>query len=222
MFCVKNEGVKKFVNFKRKILHILIQSTTTLFLRNMKNFTLILASFLLLFGSCTVQKRTYRPGFTVQWKGDKFQKTNDDAVQEDVVIKEVGITVFEKTTSDAIIPNMNNVASTANNDLAYEASNDLKTPKEIILIEEQPKEVGSRAEKNPSYQTKKYSRFSNGDKLSNKASIGADDEGGNGALKVIGWIFIIMGIILLIFVSILVGILLMLLGLLFFVVGKNN
>ena len=210
------------MNLFRITKHQLIKSSTNLILQRMKNFTLLLVSILLLFASCSVQKRTYRPGFTVQWKGDKFQKTNDDAVQEDVVIKEVGITVIEKTTSDAIIPNMNNVTSTANNDLAYEASNDLKTPKEIILIEEQPKEVGSRAEKNPSYQTKKYSRFSNGDKLSNKASIGADDEGGNGALKVIGWIFIIMGIILLIFVSILVGILLMLLGLLFFVVGKNN
>lgn len=55
-----------------------------------------------------------------------------------------------------------------------------------------------------------------------KASIGSDDEGGNGALKAIGWIFIILGIILLLFISILVGILLMLLGLLFFVVGKSS
>jgi hypothetical protein len=82
--------------------------------------------------------------------------------------------------------------------------------------------VGSCTEKAPSYHMKKAVRFSNGMNLDHKASIGADDEGGNGALKAIGWLFIIIGILCLFVVSIIVGTLLMLLGLLFFVVGKNN
>jgi hypothetical protein len=48
---------------------------------------------------------------------------------------------------------------------------------------------------------KKADRFSNGINLDHKASIGADDEGGNGALKAIGWIFIILGIIFLFVVN---------------------
>ncbi len=189
----------------------------------MKNFTLILASFLLLFGSCTVQKRTYRPGFTVQWKGDKFQKSNEDVAQEEVIVKEdAAVTVIENATTGATSPSNNKVAPTENKDRATEASNNLKTQEEEVSGDKQQKVVGSHAEKAPSYHMKKAARFSNGINLDHKASIGADDEGGNGALKAIGWIFIILGIILLLLVSILVGILLMLLGLLFFVVGKNN
>ena len=189
----------------------------------MKNFTLILASFLLLFGSCTVQKRTYRPGFTVQWKGDKFQKSNEDVVQEEVIVKEdAAVTVIENaTTADAALSN-DKVAPTENKDQLTEASNNLKTQEEEVSEDKQQQAVGSHAETAPSYHMKKAARFSNGINLDHKASIGADDEGGNGALKAIGWIFIILGIILLLLVSILVGILLMLLGLLFFVVGKNN
>ncbi|MFM6983814.1 MAG: hypothetical protein ACKOXF_06760 [Chitinophagaceae bacterium] len=43
---------------------------------------------------------------------------------------------------------------------------------------------------------------------------------GGGALKTIGWIFIILGIIFILIVSILIGVLFMLLGLLFVIAGK--
>lgn len=72
-----------------------------------------------------------------------------------------------------------------------------------------------------SKKKKKDTQFAVGNAFEHKASIGADDEG-NGALTEIGWVFIIIGILILIFASILVGILLMLVGLLFFMVGKNN
>jgi hypothetical protein len=189
----------------------------------MKNFTLILASFLLLFGSCTVQKRTYRPGFTVQWKGDKFQKSNEDVAQEEVIVKEdAAVTVIENATTVATSLSNNKVEPTESTDQPIEASNNSKTQEEEVSVDKQQQAVSSHAEKAPSYLMKKADRFSNGINLDHKASIGADDEGGNGALKAIGWIFIILGIIFLFFVSIIVGILLMLLGLLFFVVGKNN
>lgn len=189
----------------------------------MKNFTFILASFLLLFGSCTVQKRTYRPGFTVQWKGDKFQKSNEDVAQEEVIVKEdAAVTVIENAITVATSPSNSKVAPTESTDQPIEASNNLKTQEEEVSVDKQQKVVSSHAEKAPSYHMKKAASFSNGINLDHKASIGADEEGGNGALKAIGWIFIIIGIIFLFIVSIIVGILLMLLGLLFFVVGKNN
>jgi hypothetical protein len=45
-------------------------------------------------------------------------------------------------------------------------------------------------------------------------------DGGNSALKVIGWIIKILGLLFLLIISIYLGLLLMLLGLLFFLVGK--
>jgi hypothetical protein len=59
--------------------------------------------------------------------------------------------------------------------------------------------------------------------ISNQTSVmNADDNSGNGPLKAIGWIFIILGFLILLLVSILIGILIMLLGLLFFVVGNKS
>jgi ribosomal protein L6P/L9E len=49
----------------------------------MKNITLILAAFILFLGSCTIQKRVYRPGFTVEWKGDKFQAKETEGLAEE-------------------------------------------------------------------------------------------------------------------------------------------
>lgn len=188
----------------------------------MKNFTLILASFLLLFGSCSVQKRTYRPGFTVQWKGDKFQKDNEEIAQDNVENEDIDVMPNEREISNRTTISSDKLEPTISKDPRIETSNNFTTQEAIVLKEAQPKENGSHAKNSQSYQSKKSSRFSNGISFDHKATTSADDEGGNGALKAIGWIFIILGIVLLIFVNILIGILLMLLGLLFFVVGKSS
>lgn len=210
------------MNLFRITKHQLIKSSTNLILQRMKNLTLFLASFLLFFTSCSVQKRTYRPGFTVQWKGDKFQKDNEEIAQDNVENEDIDVMPDEREISNRTTISSDKLEPTISNDPRIETSNNFTTQEAIFLKEAQPKEVGFRAEKTPSYQTKKYSRFSNGISFDHKATTSADDEGGNGALKAIGWIFIILGIVLLIFVSILIGILLMLLGLLFFVVGKSS
>ena len=188
----------------------------------MKNITIILLGFLLFLGSCTIQKRVYRPGFTVEWKGDKFQKSNEDVAQEEVVVEDVAFKVVENATTTATSLNNNKVTPTESTDQPTKASNNLKTQEEKVAVEKLQKEVDSRAENAPSYQMKKAVKYSKGATLEHKASIGTDEGEGNGALKGIGWVFIIIGILILIFASILVGILLMLVGLLFFVVGKNN
>lgn len=210
------------MNLFRITKHQLIKSSTNLILQRMKNIILFLASFLLLFASCSVQKRMYRPGFTVQWKGDKFQKDNEEIAQDNVENEDIDVMPDEREISNRTTISSDKLEPTISNDPRIETSNNFTTQEAIVLKEAQPKEVDFRAEKTPSYQTKKYSRFSNGISFDHKATTSADDEGGNGALKAIGWIFIILGIVLLIFVSILIGILLMLLGLLFFVVGKSS
>ena len=195
----------------------------------MKNITIILLGFLLFLGSCTIQKRVYRPGFTVEWKGDKFQKSNEKEALADRVVENgnvaTNLAIRTNTDADQNLATVQITNSTANTDYeGLQAEDYLNSTSKTgeVAVEKQSKIVSAHAEKAPTYNMKKAAQYSKGATLEHKASIGADDEGGNGALKAIGWIFIILGIIFLFVVSIIVGILLMLLGLLFFVVGKNN
>jgi hypothetical protein len=178
----------------------------------MKNITLFLAAFTLFLGSCTIQKRVYRPGFTVEWKGDKFQKSNEKAAIADGVVENgnvaTDLAISTNTDADQNLTTVQITNATAHTDvegLQAEENLNLTSTTGEVAVEKQ----------------KKAAQYSKGATLEHKASIGADDEG-NGALTGIGWVFIIIGILILIFASILVGILLMLVGLLFFVVGKNN
>jgi hypothetical protein len=184
----------------------------------MKKFTLILAGFLLLFGSCTVQKRTYRPGFTVEWKGNKFQATETEEIEEG----NLASTSIEKNEEKLGVSIHPIVLSKENEVVEPAVMNTTASSVEVVAIETQQEQALVPVAKQVSKKEKKDTQFNAGNAFEYKASIGADDGEGNGALTAIGWIFIIIGILILLFASILVGILLMLVGLLFFVVGKNN
>jgi hypothetical protein len=184
----------------------------------MKNITLILAAFLLLLGSCTIQKRVYRPGFTVEWKGDKFQATETEEVEEG----NLASSSIENNEEKLEVAMRTFVLSKKNAVVVPAVTNTTAPSTEVVANETQQENALAAVAKPVSKKVKKDTQFSTGKAFESKASIGADDGEGNGALTAIGWIFIIMGIVFLIFLSILVGILLMLLGLLFFVVGKNN
>jgi hypothetical protein len=184
----------------------------------MKNITLILAAFLLLLGSCTIQKRVYRPGFTVEWKGDKFQATETEELKDENLAS-TSIENKEERLEVAMRPF---VLSKEKEVVEPALKNTTASSAEVVAIETQQEKVMAAVAKPVSKKVKKDTTFNAGNAFESKASIGADDGEGNGALTAIGWIFIIIGILILIFASILVGILLMLVGLLFFVVGKNN
>jgi len=55
-----------------------------------------------------------------------------------------------------------------------------------------------------------------------KGNNSSGDDGGNGGLRAIGWVVLILGIPILLFASILVGALLMLLGLVFVIAGGKK
>ncbi len=195
----------------------------------MKNITIILLGFLLFLGSCTIQKRVYRPGFTVEWKGDKFQKSNEKEALADRVVENgnvaTNLAIRTNTDADQNLATVQITNSTANTDYeGLQAEDYLNSTSKTgeVAVEKQSKIVSAHAEKAPTYNMKKAAKYSKGATLEHKASIGTDEGEGNGALTGIGWVFIIIGILILVFASILVGILLMLVGLLFFVVGKNN
>jgi hypothetical protein len=184
----------------------------------MKNFTLILAGFLLLFGSCTVQKRTYRPGFTVEWKGNKFQATEVEELKDE----NLASTSIENKVEKPDLSIIDEVDSKEIELAQPVAQSTLASNVVVGTNETQQEQALFPIAKPVSKKEKKDTQFNAGNAFEYKASIGADDGEGNGALTAIGWIFIIIGILILFFASILVGILLMLVGLLFFVVGKNN
>ena len=183
----------------------------------MKNITLFLAAFILFLGSCTIQKRVYRPGFTVEWKGDKFQATQAEEVAEE----NLTITSVENKAEKSDLSRIDQVDS-KEIELAQPVAQSTLASNVVVDTNEKQQEKALAAVAKPvSKKGKKDTQFATGNAFEYKASIGADDEG-NGALTGIGWVFIIIGILILVFTSILVGILLMLVGLLFFVVGKNN
>ena len=183
----------------------------------MKNITLFLAAFILFLGSCTIQKRVYRPGFTVEWKGDKFQATEAEEVAEENLANTGAENKAEKSDLSRI-----DQVDSKEIELAQPVAQRTLASNVVVDTHDKQQEKALAAVTKPvSKKVKKGTQFAAGNAFEYKASIGADDEG-NGALTGIGWVFIIIGILILIFASILVGILLMLVGLLFFVVGKNN
>ena len=184
----------------------------------MKNITIILLGFLLFLGSCTIQKRVYRPGFTVEWKGDKFQATETEEIAEENLAN----TSVENKVEKPDLSIIDEVDSKEIELAQPVAQSALASNVAVGTNEKQQEKALAPVAKPVSKKEMKDTQFAARNAFEHKASIGADDSEGNGALTAIGWVFIIIGILLLVFVSILVGILLMLVGLLFLVVGKNN
>jgi hypothetical protein len=184
----------------------------------MKNITLILAAFLLLLGSCTIQKRVYRPGFTVEWKGDKFQATETEELKDE----NLASTSIENKVKKLEVPMRPLVVSEENKVFEPAVKNTKSSSVEVVTSVPQQEKALAAFAKPVSKKVKKETQFTARKAFVESASISAADGEGNTALTAIGWVFIIIGIIFVIVVSILLGILLMLVGLLFFVVGKNN
>lgn len=184
----------------------------------MKNITLFLAASILFLGSCTIQKRVYRPGFTVEWKSDKFQATEAEEVAEE----NLTITSVENKAEKSDLSRIDQVDS-KEMELAQPVAQSTLASNVVVGTNEKQQEKALTAVAKPvSKKGKKDTQFAARNAFDEQASIGAADGDGNTALTAIGWVFIIIGIIFLLVVSILLGILLMLLGLLFFVVGKKN
>lgn len=184
----------------------------------MKNITLFLATSILFLGSCTIQKRVYRPGFTVEWKSDKFQATETEGLVEEHLASAGAENKVEKSDLSRI-----DQVDSKEIKLAQPVAQSNLASNVVVGTNEKLQEKALAAVTKPvSKKVKKETRFTAGNAFEEQASIGAADGDGNTALTAIGWVFIIIGIIFLLVVSILLGILLMLLGLLFFVVGKKN
>ncbi|MBP5994510.1 MAG: hypothetical protein KA736_02320 [Crocinitomicaceae bacterium] len=184
----------------------------------MKKITVLYIISIIFLGSCSIEKRLYRPGYNVEWKSSKISAStikNDDSSTELIVIENK---TKKASSSDKVqikcIPSKENQLEIENICRQSEVLSENHNETDQRKIDE----VKSKLKTINVNGLKKLKTISN-KKISKTETKSGD---GNGALKGIGWFFIIIGTIMVIFVSILIGILLMLLGLLFFVVGKSS
>jgi len=160
----------------------------------------------ILFASCSLEKRVYRNGYYLNTKHGPH-KTEDRTVRD----LPVAIPFTEEKT-----PQTDSVCKEEVNPLSKENVEGNYTQTENVVLKHdknvQPADTSSikRGRQDPKAGTDEM--------FADKKSA----TGGGGALLIIGWLLIGLGIVLLLFISILVGILLMLLGLVFIIVGRKG
>jgi hypothetical protein len=187
----------------------------------LKTTSLLFFSLSILFNSCSVEKRLYRPGYNLEWKSSRISAStikHEDA-STDLTVSEsrANKSSLQEKENEKIIPIPSKQVTMEKEVICDEG--------EVLAVNNhiQSHQINTKEVKSP-LLTDKMNGIKNLKTIAIKkiSKMDSQSEDGNGALKGIGWFFIILGIIVLIFVSILIGILLMLLGLLFFVVGKSN
>jgi hypothetical protein len=187
----------------------------------MKNRILLLVGLVVFLGSCTIQKRVYRPGYTIEWSAHKMQSVNNDQDIEATQENEERTANASPDNSEIQKVSQKEVSVSelnSSSDEPLELMDEVQNEQPIFVTETEGASAALVLTNNKTTQKEVHSK-----KLSiKKAATTADDGEGNSALKAIGWVFIILGIVFLLVVSIAIGVIMMLLGLLFFVVGKNN
>ncbi|MDA3911013.1 MAG: hypothetical protein PF448_06630 [Bacteroidales bacterium] len=184
----------------------------------------IITTFIL--SSCTVKKRLYMPGYHVESvigrKHNKAKSTKEVTNTQQTTFAEA-----EQSNSERNKP----VTAQHKTKIAHENALAFETkPIKSEQKENTHSKLKTRVEKpeSPFLKTnhfddftEKMFTFNSGPQSISKQHINKENtnisDDGNSALKVIGWVLIILGILILLVASILVGILLMLLGLVFVV-----
>ena len=179
---------------------------------------LIVLTVLIFISSCTSEKRLYMPGLYTQWhikkhnaeipitvKLNKEKLLNDE--KED---KSVGLDFNQKLNN-----NVSTVLASNDNDPVIVA----RIPTNIKLDE-----VKSSSIKNTTNKIKQEkSKSSNiSQSRKNNKSKSSESEGSGGSTKGLGFVFLLSGLVVLLFVSILLGLLLMVPGILFLATGKKR
>ncbi len=167
-------------------------------------------------GSISISQKRYSNGLNIAWFSGKDDvkdtkkttkkshtkpvetiQTTVIAAEDEVLVAapEVGDNSFESVVSDAPV---------------------------VVLDEKKDNQVTKASQKElaADKQTQKQIRKINKLQKALQLSKVQETHDGSGALKTIGWIFIILGIIFVLIISILIGVLFMLLGLLFVIAGK--
>lgn len=168
-------------------------------------------------GSLSISQKRYSNGLNISWFGGKDEvkatpskkkkyveskSLAENIVAEPVVAEPVVTYAVEEVETEVAIPLNNEDKSSA-----------------VIGNEQHSKSVKLSNSKETQKAVKQVRKVNALKKALQLSKVQETHDGG-GALKTIGWIFIILGIIFILIVSILIGVLFMLLGLLFVIAGK--
>jgi hypothetical protein len=159
-----------------------------------------------------MEKRVHRPGYHVQW-----HKSQKKPARAEIAEVPVSKKVSEKFADlDVRIPTDKQPAKLMDQELAS------LSEVETVKVESSSRDKGQSPEKQNRLRLKTPSVYSNVDVVSpiESSSVNSAADSG-GALKTIGWVLVILGLIFLLIISILLGALLMLLGLVFIVAAPS-
>lgn len=189
---------------------------------NQLSFFVLLA--LLIFSSCTMQKRVYNRGIHIEWfesKGSEKvvalttkKQEKKRAKQIDVIVNETNtflkdVEVSNPVVSSSIFVNPVKAFVPYTSDRVSIKKNNESTLY-ISKFVSKKASVGNEIKNN------------NRNVFSSSSSSENEDNQGNIALSILGWILWGLGIFMIIFVSILLGIMAVLLGLLLITLGKKK
>jgi spore coat polysaccharide biosynthesis predicted glycosyltransferase SpsG len=167
-------------------------------------------------GSISISQKRYSNGLNIAWFSgkDDVQDTKKtpkkshvkpiETVQTKVIAAEDEVLVTATETNENLFESVASDAPIMVLDIMKNAQVTKASQKELA------------ADKQTQKQIRKINKLQKALQLSKVQ----ETHDGGGALKTIGWIFIILGIIFVLIISILIGVLFMLLGLLFVIAGK--
>jgi Flp pilus assembly protein TadB len=173
------------------------------------------AIVLVLFSSCqqrlSISKKYHSFGWNIalESKQDKIEKSATPPKR-----KKKETTNSESLTQKQDILEEKLIFSAVKNNKESELFEQLNTNKSFEVLK--TKEVSSVT----NYESKKVPQFFKNQLIKKAQKQGIKETHESGALKTLGWILIILGLIFILIISILLGFLLCLLGLLFILVGK--
>ena len=199
----------------------------------MKSFTQYVflgLAFLFFFTSCTMEKRVYRPGYYTEWlKGNQVSKKN-------IVARKVDLKIKKHTENEIVLNNKPPLEYLCENKIIdtapfIAASNSSASVDEFVInpskdktsIVAQNKQVFVKNPSPPVTEiTSRKALRAQLKKLKNSTTSLGEGDSGVGVLSILGWVFMSLGLLILLFASILIGALLMILGLVFVLVGGKK
>jgi thiol:disulfide interchange protein len=173
------------------------------------------AIVLVLFSSCqqrlSISKKYHSFGWNIalESKQDKTEKSVTPTKR-----KKKEQIISESLTQKQDLPEEKPIFSAVKNEQEAELIEQFKINKSFDVLK--TKQVSSVT----NYESKKTPQFLKNQQIKKAQKQGIKETHESGALKTLGWILIILGLIFILIISILLGFMLCLLGLLFILVGK--
>jgi hypothetical protein len=196
-------------------------------MKSLRKLLFIGLAIALVLTSCTTEKRVYMSGYHTEWYKSKHNPDRQDLASNDngkQTKQNQTVTVVESEYETNTVDNSFALTITDNNITASVDNNSLIIPShKPVSFDKKVNTVNAKT--NPVSETKTV--ISNKKALKNKlkelkVNSSSGDDGGSGALRAIGWVVLILGLLILLFASIIAGALLMLLGLVFVIAGGNG